>query len=190
MMPNAPQLQCDICGFLAETPQGLSAHKRFKHGVVPPCKPEHAGHSSGDITPDRYLDQRIDEVVGKLHDSSTAELTWFSDELLVAWVQESAIEQLLSDLEALSKRIAGQHSAVVDHLTELYKLCEALKAAQRATDNENAALSEQLKGLNEQMSELAQQVSSADKLTKQRSVPIGSAIAEISAVERALGRMR
>ena len=172
MMPDAPQLQCDICGFLAETPQGLSAHKRYKHGVVPPCEPEHADHSAGDITPERCLDQRIDEVVGKLHNSSTAELTWFSDELLVAWAHESAIGQILSDLEALSKRIADQHSAVVDHLTELYKLCEALKAAQRASDNENAALSEQLKGLNEQMSRLAEQVSDADRLAKQRSVPM------------------
>jgi len=172
MMPNAPQLQCDICGFLAETPQSLSAHRQFKHGVAPPCKPEHADHSSGDIAPGRYLDQRIDEVIGKLHDSSTAELNGFSDELLVAWVHESALKQPLSDLEALSKRIAGQHSAIVKHLTELYKLCEALKAAQRATDNENATLSEQLKGLNEQMSKLAQQVSNADRLTKQRSVPI------------------
>jgi chromosome segregation ATPase len=171
-MTNTPQLQCDICGFLVETPQGLSGHKQFKHGVAPPRKPEHAGRSSGDIAHGRHLDQRIDEVIGKLHDSGTAELTGFSDELLVVWVHQSTLEQLISDLEALSKRTADQRSAIIKHLTEVYKLCEALKAAQRATDNENAMLSEQLKGLNAQMRRLAQQVSDADKHAKQRRVPI------------------
>ena len=167
-MPNTLQLQCDICGFLAETPQGLSAHKRFRHGVALPGKPEHAGCSCGDIASDRHLDQRIDEVMGRLHYSSTAELTAFSDELLVAWVHQSALEQLTSDLDVLAKRTADQRSAVIKHLTELYKLCEDLKAALRATDSENAMLSEQLKGLNEQMGNLAQQVSSAER----RSLPV------------------
>lgn len=170
MIVNSPELQCDTCGVLATTPRGLSRHKRVKHAAAPRRKPERAGCSFADIEPDRDVSERIDEVIGKLQDRRIAELRKFSDELLVAWLHESTLEQLEGDLEALRKRTGDQCSAIIKHVTELYKLCEALKAAQHATDNENATLREQLKRLNGQVSQLAQQVSRLSTYTRQQEV--------------------
>lgn len=162
-MPNTSKLQCDICGFLVETPKGLSMHKQFKHGVAPRRKSEHTDRSFGDIAVERQLDKRLDEVIVKLHDPNTAELTEFSDEMLLAWVHENALEQLRCDLEALAKRTVDQCSAIIKQLTELNRVCEALKAAQGAADNENTRLSDDLKRLNMRQIHLAQQANSIDK---------------------------
>lgn len=167
-MLNSPEAQCDICGLSATTPQSLSRHKRRKHAAAPRRKPERAGRSVVDIDLGRDLDQRLDGVMAKVQDHTVGELTKFSDELIVAWLHQSALEQLGDDLETLGKRTAAQCSVIIKQVTELHKLCEALKAAQRATDNENATLQEQLKRLNGQVSQLAQQVSRLSACARQQ----------------------
>ena len=43
-------LRCDICGFQANTPQGLAGHRQFKHSGPGPVEHASSKHASGEHT--------------------------------------------------------------------------------------------------------------------------------------------
>jgi len=152
-MPEEGKNQCDICGFMAKTAQGLAGHRQFKHSLESPSHTDETGGLPvSDLALEHYLEQHMDELIHKLGQASNDDPIVLSDQQLITLMIRRVIPKMKADLELLfskgaqwEHRLAAAEHAIEAMSEQLKRLEVRLKAVEHATES----TSEQLKRLNE-----------------------------------------